>query len=241
MSARNKLVLIPNVEKSAHEKWTADRDLLDVPCPSRIVICGRPNAGKTSLIHNLILKAHPYYERIFLMHPALKKFDEEEDEEDEQSDDELSIPEYDNINYQPLFEFPIPKFFNNGSKKQLLIVDDVEIRTINKEQKKRLNKIISYASSHYNLTVIISSQDIYSQIPPCVLRFANFVVIWRFNDLRYTRMMLDSIGVSKKDKDQIIDEMKDYGNHEFLVVDNTLDSPHKYRRNGYIKVLTDCC
>jgi hypothetical protein len=228
--------LFPNKQKKNHELWGEGRDLLNIPCPSRIVLAGKPNSGKTSIILNIILKAKPHYQKIWLMHPALKSSEDESDVEDEDISDE--IPEYSMIDYTPLYEWPVPKFFDNGYKKQLLIVDDCELRTMKKEQKKRMNKCISYASSHYNLTVVISSQDVYSQIPPCVLRFANVVAFWRFSDLRYLRMLLDNLGVPKRDKDDIIDEIRNYGTHDFLLIDHTENAPAKYRKNAYIPVLT---
>jgi hypothetical protein len=235
----SQIVLFTNKQKKHHENWYAGRDLLNLPCPSRIVMAGKPNSGKTSIILNMILKAQPHYERIFLMHPALKS-NETSDSDDEDDDDVVDeVPEYDHIDYEPLYEFPHPKFFDNGCKKQLLVIDDTELRTMKKEQKKRLNKVVSYSSSHYNLSIIVSSQDIYSQIPPCILRFANAVILWRFSDLRYMRMLLDNVGINKNHKEAIINEMDNYGLHDYLMVDNTLDTPARYRKNGYVKVLTN--
>ena len=50
----NTLVLIKNDDKALHETWSDDRDLLNIPCPSRIAIIGLPNVGKSTLILNFI-------------------------------------------------------------------------------------------------------------------------------------------------------------------------------------------
>ena len=224
------LTLITNPDKKYNETWEPERDFMNFPCPSRIVLCGSPNVGKSTIIINLILKAKPFYKRIFLMHPMLMI-----EEDDEDGDDVEVVKEYKHIDYEAIYEFPNPKFFNNGCKKQLLIIDDKELRTLPKEQKARLNKILSYASSHYNLSVVVACQDSFGQLPVCVLRFCNVIVIWRFNDLNYLRMLLLRCGVSgKKCQDAIINELKDYDKHDCIVCDYTENTPAKYRKNFYI-------
>lgn len=223
--------IINNPDKKHNEVWTPDRDMMNFPNPARIVCCGRPSVGKTNTILNILLKANPPYKKIFLMHPALTTNDS-----DDEQDDECKVPEYKYIDYEPLYEMPAPTFFKNNQGKTILIIDDVELKSLDKVQKKRLNKVISYASSHYNMSVIISTQDSFSQIPPCVFRFSNIFVIWRYNDLLYLNMLLNRSGISKSTSQKIIKLMEGFDLHDSLCIDNTSDSPAKYRKNFYLKL-----
>jgi hypothetical protein len=226
------IVILNNPDKKRNETWTPGRDLMNFPCPSRICMCGKPNSGKTNAILNILLKADPKYEKIYLLHPALLNNDGDDDDDA----DECKVPEYKHIDYEPLYEIPAPTFFKTNSGKTMLIIDDVELKTIDKIQKKRLNKVVSYASSHYNMTIIISTQDSFSTLPPCVLRFCNVFILWRFNDLLYMKMLLNRAGVAKKTAERVIEEMEQYTLHDNFCIDATLDSPAKYRKNFYLEL-----
>ena len=230
-----KLVLFPNPCKKDHESWKDGRDLMNYPCPSRICLLSAPGRGKTTNVLNLILKAQPHYEKIFLSHPALMQADE--DEEDVDEDD--VVKEYTGIDYIPIYDIPTPKYFDNGSKKQAWILDDVELRNLNKAQKKNLNKCLSYSSTHYNLTIILAVQDPFSQALPMVMRFCNIFVLYKYNDLLYTRLILTRMGINKQHQEHILNEMKSYETHDNLVVDLSENAPHRYRKNHYSPVLKD--
>lgn len=222
------IVILENPDKKNNEAWTPDRDLMNFPCPSRIVLCGKPNSGKTNAILNILLKAEPRYEKIYLMHPSLLG-----DDTDDETDGDCKVPEYRHIDYEPLYEIPSPTFFKKNKGKSILIIDDVELKTLDKVQKKKLNKAVSYSSSHYNMTIIISTQDSFTQLPVCVLRFCNVFVLWKFNDLLYMKMLLNRAGISKRTAEKISNEMEGYNLHDNFCVDGTLDSPMKYRKNFY--------
>jgi hypothetical protein len=229
------IVVFSNPDKKAHEKFYEGRDLMDIPCPARVCLISRPNGGKSNTILNILLKAKPHFQKIFLSHPALKATEGDcSDIEDEYDD---VVQEYKHVDYTPLFEFPNPKFFDNGCTKQCLICDDLDIKNLSKEQRRRFGKILSYSSTHYNLTVLVSFQCGFSQMPVYVARFTSMVCLWRYNDLNYMRMILNRFGVGSKQLEAILEEMKNYGVHDMLVIDFSDGTPHKYRRNGYIPVL----
>lgn len=230
-----KIYVFKNPEKGCHERWEAGRSLANIPCPFRGVLFSRPNGGKTTLVLNLILQAKPHYNRIFLLHPKLRGSGDESGTDEEDTD----VPEYDSIDYEPLYEIPDHRTFNNGCSKQLLIIDDLELRTISKEQRKRLNKVASFASSHYNLSILITSQDSFSQVPASILRFMNWYCVWKYNDLTYMRMLLNRMGISGREAERIMNEMNQYGEHDFLTIDRTDGAPAVYRRNMFTPVLTE--
>lgn len=220
------LTLIKSKDKALHEKWFDDRNWGNFPCPSRLIFVGRPNSGKTTLINNIILKANPPYKKIFLSHPTLLKCDDDDDTND-------IIEEYRYLDYIPLPELPHPKYFDNGCKKQLYIIDDCDLKNLSKEQAKFLGKIVSFSSTHFNLSIIISSQNPFSQLPPSLIRFSNVFCFFRYNDLSFIKTMFNRIGIGKKNVERLLNDLSTYLEHDFLCVDYTLDSPCRFRKNLY--------
>lgn len=233
------LYVLDNPDKVSNEKWFCGRDLANIPSPFRALFLSYPSGGKTCLIQNILLKAQPYYKKIYLCHPELSTSTDDTDSEDDGSFDG-KVREYKHIDYTPLYDFPKPSFFKtDDDEKQILICDDVELRNLTKEQKKRLNKICSFASSHYNLSVIIASQDSFSQLNVALVRFMNIFCVWKYNDLNYMRMLLNRMGILKKEIDNILEHMKNYDQHDFLCIDRTPNTPFRFRKNMYMPVLTN--
>ena len=232
---KNSIILVKNKQKASHETWHGDRNLADLPCPSRILLASSPNGGKTSVCLNLIMRANPPYQKIFLSHPSLLVSGDTEPDEDGQEIDEYDdgepVEEYKSLDYIPVHGIPPPTYFDNGCKKQLWVVDDLEMKTLNKVDKANLNKCLSFASTHFNLSIIVTTQDPFTQLPVCVLRFINFACLWKYNNLSYMRMVLNRLGIGKKQTEKIIEEMAPYNTHDFLTLDNTVNAPHRFRRN----------
>jgi hypothetical protein len=192
-------------------------------------LISKPNCGKSTLIKNFLLKANPPFRKIYLAHPALRQYD---DDIDDTIPDDV-VKEYKELDYIPLNRIPPPKFFDNGCKKQCLILDDLELKNISKEEKSYLNKILSYSSTHYNLTIMTSSQDTISQMPVSVLRFCNVFCLWNYSELNYMTIILTRIGIGKKRREKVLNVMSKFGPHDFLMLDYTVDSPAMVRKNGY--------
>ena len=55
-------------------------------------------------------------------------------------------------------EFPPIEFFD-GSQKTLVIIDDVEYSSMNKEQQGRMNKLVRYGSSHKKFNIVLYSSE----------------------------------------------------------------------------------
>ena len=226
------ICLFENKDKKFNEFWTEDRDLANFPNPSRILVCSKPNSGKTTLVLNLILKQNPPFRKIYLLHPDLKNTLDDDDE------DEMKVKEYDSIDFIPLYGIPDPVYFKPVDKKdamtkKLLIIDDMELKTLNKDEKKRLNKVLSFSSSHYNMSVFTTSQDVFSQIPVSLIRFCNVFITYPYSSINYNQMLLNRFGIPKKLQEKVIDEMKGYGVHDSLCIDRTENSPCSFRKNLY--------
>ena len=231
------IVLFPNSDKKHNEKWTIGRDLANFPNPARILICSKPSCGKSTTVLNLILRQDPPFRKIYLMHPDLKRTMEDGDDDP----DEETVKEYSSIDFIPLYGIPDPVYFKpvdekDAKTKRLLICDDMELKTLNKDEKKRLNKVLSYSSSHYNMTVIITSQDIFTQLNVAVVRFCNVFIVYPYSSINYNQMILNRFGIGKKLSEKIIDEMKNYGMHDSICIDRTEGSPAPFRKNIYQKI-----
>jgi AAA+ ATPase superfamily predicted ATPase len=234
----NKLVLFTIKDKVGNEKWTPDRSLINYPVPSRILICSKPSSGKTSLILNIILNAKPYYKKIYLMHQALKNMDISPDGDDGVDEEaEEAVSEYASIDYIPLYDIPSPNFFKDDDNvKKLLVIDDIDLKHLSKQEKHNIGKILSYSSSHYNMTVIIALQDLFQQATVSIARFCNVFTVFPYADITYNRMLLNRMGISGKLSDKIINELKEYRIHDNITIDYTENSPARYRKNIFIKL-----
>ena len=226
------IVLIQNKDKKHNEFWTEGRDLANFPNPSRILICSKPSCGKSTTVLNLILRQDPPFQKIYLLHPDLKNTMDDDDE------DEMKVQEYESIDFIPLYGIPDPVYFKpidkkDAKTKRLLVIDDMELKTLNKDEKKRLNKVLSFSSSHYNMTVVTTSQDIFTQLNVALVRFCNVFIVYPYSSINYNQMIMNRFGISKKLQEKIIDEMKGYGVHDSICIDRTENSPCPFRKNLY--------
>jgi len=49
-----RLLYVPSIDKNFTEKWTKNRDPLNIP-GMRIILCGKPGCSKTMMIKNIIM------------------------------------------------------------------------------------------------------------------------------------------------------------------------------------------
>ena len=212
---KNKLFYLPNKDKSNHEKWHKGRDLLNIPKPARIVLIGNPNSGKSNYIKNLILRADPPYQKIYLLHPD----DESKDYDDLGEDEIIKLEDI------PDIDFCDPK------KKNLLIIDDINLANLKKDQRSRLDRITGYCSTHRNLSVFLTSQDMFN-IPPSVRRNASVFILYKnCPDLASLATVASRTGLNSKKLFDIFQKCKN--TRDSIMVDLTPNSPSKLRINGY--------
>ncbi len=214
------LMYINNNEKSNHEKWSDihGRDMLNFPKPYRIILAGGVNSSKTSTVLNIIARAFPVFENIYLLHCGGKY-----------------TTEYDAIDYTLLDSIPSPddeRF--NGKKKHLLIIEDKCFEDISKTEKKNLNRLFGYVSTHKNTSIIMTAQNFFD-IPPSIRRMSNIFILWKILDRDLLGVLGRRVGYCKND---MIALANDYFVHyrDSLWFDNTQDSPYPIRSNGYTEI-----
>lgn len=224
MSLPKKIIALPNRDKKFHEKWDAGRDLLNITHPFRALFLGPPNCGKSTTVKNILLRADPPFEEIFVIHCDPEFTQEYDDLYNYNSKGERD----DGI--QLLKDIPAPEDFE-GLVKTLVICDDLELKELSKDQRRALDRLFGFVSTHKNISVCLCSQDPFN-VPPIVRRCSNLFVLWRLVDMDSMAMTTRKTGLEsgtlKRIFNKLMTEPKDS-----LWIDLTEKSPAKLRRNGY--------
>ena len=234
----DKLKVIDNPEKKLAGHWQEGDDLIDFPRPFRWAILGSVSCGKTSLVLNYLVKSKPL-DNIFVLHP--QTYNPNVSQEDEAKNqniivEDVAIPEYDGVTYYGMAYLPSMTFFDNiASKRNLLIIDDIDLCSMMKKRREireeRLNKLFSYVSSHKNLTIIVSSQDASSQLPSFVLKMCNVITVYQVRDQYIMQTLARKLSVSYKRLQKLMKLCKK--KHDAITFDYTDDSPAELRLNIY--------
>lgn len=211
MRLPNELLALPNADKKFHEKWKDSRNMLNIPHPFRCVCLGPPNCGKSNVVKNLLIRAKPAFEQVFVIHcdPGYTK-------------------EYDDIGGILLNDIPTPEQWE-GKVKTLCVLDDLEFKGMNKDQKRNLDRLFGFVSTHKNISCILCSQDPFN-VPPIVRRCSNLWVLWKCCDLDAMATCARKTGF--KNFNTIFNQLKIDG-HNSLWLDMTEKTPYPMRKNGY--------
>lgn len=209
----DKIIPIKNKDKLWHESWHKNRNLLDIPHPYRGVILGPPGVGKSTTVKNLLVRAKPEFEEIYLIHCDVE-----------------NTKEYDDLDVEKLQEIPEPSEWS-GERKTLVILDDLEFKLMPKDQKRCLDRLYGYCSTHLNISVVLCAQDSFN-VPPSVRRCASLWILWKISDIDSLMTIARKCGMKTSHFKMIFDRlMKDH--HDSLWIDLSKGSPMKHRKNGY--------
>ena len=209
------LLAIKNADKEGwYERWNKKRDLLNIIHPMRGVFLGPPHTGKSTTIKNIILRADPPFERVICVHC-----------------DWEGTEEWDDIGAEMRGDIPHPTEFSGNKIKTAVIIDDVELKQMSKDQKSNLDRMFGFVSSHCRVSVFLTSQDSFNVLP-CVRRCANLWVLWRIRDIDSAMCLARKAGI-KRDQFNYIFDNYIHNLHDSLWLDHTLNSPAPIRINGY--------
>ena len=211
----NKIIPLPNPDKAFHEKWYEGRNMLNIPHPFRCVCLGPPNVGKTTIVKNLLLRAKPEFEEVVVIHC-----------------DGGYTKEYNDLgdSVEMLSEIPAPEDWE-GETKTLVVLDDLEFKGMNKDQKRNLDRLFGYVSTHKNISCILCSQDAFN-VPPIVRRCSNLWVLWRCPDLDAMSVCARKTGLRADNFNYIFNKLM-LDQKDSLWIDMTDKTPYKMRKNGY--------
>lgn len=212
-SLPNHILALPNRDKAFHEEWTPGRNMLNFTHPYRAVVMGPPNVGKSTVVKNLLLRADPPFERVFVVHcdPAFTQ-------------------EYVDISGEMLDSIPAPEDWG-GEEKALVVLDDLEYKTMAKDQRHNLDRLFGFASTHKNISVILCSQDPFN-IPPIVRRCSNLWILWKSSDMDSMATVARKSGIKKAGFMSIFEHLLTQS-RDSLWIDMTEKSPYPLRKNGF--------
>jgi len=212
MSLPNTIIPISNSDKKGWtEAWTPNRNLLNIPHPYRCILIGPPSSGKSTAIKNMLIRAKPPFEEIMITHYNNESSEYADITED--IDDTL----------------PDPLGFDNEAKR-CLIIEDLNLKMLQPEESKKLNRLCGYTSSHCNLTIFITCQN-YSDLNASIRRMANLFVIFRNPDISSMSTLANRVGLSRKQMGEHLIALRQP--HDSLWIDLTRNTPKKIRINGF--------
>jgi hypothetical protein len=126
-----------------------------------------------------------------------------------------------------LVEVPDPNWWP-GDVKSLVILDDLEYKTMNKTQKRNVDRLFGYVSTHKNVSVALTSQDPFN-IFPIVRRCADLWVLWKTKDIDSVATIARKAGLMP---DQLRNIFKKFKLRDSLWIDHTPGTPYPLRVNG---------
>lgn len=213
--SENTISVYKNKDKDGwQENWYQGRNWLNFPFPCRIIISANPGSGKTNMIKNILAKAKPYYQRIFLCHY------------------DIDTSEYDDVKVIKLREIPPAKSeFFESKYKSCLIIDDHEFEYMTKEQRQNLDRLWGYTSTHLGLTCICATQNFFN-LPAFLRRMSDVFFIWKGStDLDSLYAIGRKLGLNKEEFKSIMNRCK--GKFDNICFDLTNNSPCRVRLNVY--------
>lgn len=219
MDLPNKIIPIHNPDKEFHESWFDGRNLLNIPHPFRAVLLGPPNVGKSTTCKNILLRADPEFEEVFVVHC-----------------DGDYTEEYDDLDSCTILErIPAPDEWE-GAVKTLVILEDLEFKFMDRQQKRNLDRLFGFVSTHKNISVILCAQDTFN-VPAIVRRCANLWVLWKCSDLDEMSNCARRTSMKPLTFKKIFQKFIT-GPKDSLWIDMSERSPHRLRKNGFTKIRT---
>ena len=231
---KKKMYPFLSTDKGFEERWTPGRDPMALPKPFRIVLSGAPSTGKTRTAKNLILRGG--FKKVFVLH------------------EDPNTREYDCCGATILTQLPPNEYWMRGGHSEdsaseddtdsddddeqkerepmCLVIDDICYASqFNKIQSARLNRACGFISSHFNLSLILSSQD-FTELPPIARRCANYFVIWKPTCLDNLNTIGRRVGyTSQQMRDLYDNHVKNY--EDSIMFDKSVRSPYPLRLNFY--------
>ena len=216
---KNEIIRLPNVDKGDWvEKWNMDTHGFDTLVhPFKACLIGRPNSGKTTVMHNLFLRiqmSNKPFQTLLIIQPSTSK-------EHDILDPTIT-----------LFDIPeIESIVSEDNGKTLIIIDDFDMSKLDTNQKRNLSMLFRYISSHHNISVMLSYQSFFD-IPTIIRKTCNYFFIWKTNNVDELGTIAKRTGYNKKTFQSIFNKyIKD--KHDFLVIDQQIDPEFELRKNLY--------
>jgi hypothetical protein len=208
-----KFYAFPNVDKEFQEPID-EHNPANLAKSYRAIFCGSCSCGKSTTVQNLICQANPPFDRIVILH------------------NDPNSQEYGLIDAEYIEELPPIEFWDK-KKKNLLIIEDVDMKNMKKEQKSLLDRYFGSYSSHNNISIMLTSQTAF-QVPPNIRRMASHVFLWKSPDLHSVSLLSSKFNLRKDDLARIF---RHFEQHDSLMIDST--RKHKLYKNLFQPLYID--
>jgi hypothetical protein len=214
------LAIFTNPEKDGHSKSS---NPLIPDWPFRLFACGPPNSGKRVQILNLILALPKYPDKITIIH-----LDQNTDEYRDLEAGSIKGDEGVEI-YSPE-EVPSFEYFD-GDKRNLLIIDEVNMDALSKKQLSTVERLFGHASTHRNLSIILCYQQ-FHKVPTAIRRGCNHYILFKNIDENELGQTANRVGTPVETLKEIFADIL-RSPHDSLWIDLTAEqgSPYRYRLN----------
>jgi len=224
------IIAFKNGDKPTEELWNAHRarDIGNFPNPSRILLLGPPNVGKSTLVKNLIIHQRPRFDEVFVIHlDAGVSRDYDDLEPTAMLDDVPPLAFWSDL---PDTKSDDEKGSGSGRRiKRCVVVDDLEMTHAHKERAKNLGILFRYASSHKNMTVYMCHQSAMN-VPLLIRIMSNVWVIWRPRGRNELTLIENRVGLPADELATIFDAVAPDA-RDSICVDMTLNTPAPLRLN----------
>jgi GTPase SAR1 family protein len=179
------IIILPNVDKGSwvesYDEKTHGFDIL--VHPFKLCLSGRPNAGKTLLMHNLFLRIQTSskpFDTLIVIQPSTS------------SEHDILDPTI------ILNDIPdIEGLVNDKLGKTLIIIDDFDLTKISKIQQRNISLLFRYISSHHNISVMLSYQSFFD-IPTIIRKCSNYFILYKTNNKDEISLIAKRVGYDKK-------------------------------------------
>ena len=200
-----KIYIFENKDKETFRESPDKNNIGNFICPFRMILCSSPNRGKTNLTKNVILQQNPPFERIIVYH-----IDE-------------TTNEYSDLDCEIITELPDDYSVYNTDRKTLIIFEDIPFEFLSKKEKKKANDLLTYFSTHKNISLIMSTHHPFS-ISPSFRSKANIMILWKNMNAKPLYEIAQRMNIQRKIIDYVFDNICT-GHFDNLCIDNSGSGP----------------
>ena len=217
----HKLVVFRNEDKDCgnwSESWRKpkNRNIGMLPHSFRLLALGAVSRGKSNTLKNLFLthqgSSRPFRE-LYICTCSL------------QSKEWLDLDPTGIMNELPGVDFFNPKL------KTCLIIDDFELTRLSTAERRKLSTLFRFVSSHRNVSIMLGYQSFFD-VNPIARKCANVFLVYRPTSIGELNTIANRVGLSADDINYIFDHICT-GAYDSLMVDNSVGSPARLRKNVY--------
>ena len=210
------------------ETWTPKRaqDLSNVPSPFRALLIGPPGGGKSTVALNLLIHQRKRFDELYVIHEDYRE-------------DGTGSTEYDHADpTQSLSDVPTLEYWNEVCAgddpdgppvKRLVILDDLELTSANRDRLRNLAILFRYVSTHKGMSVILCHQSFFD-LPGVIKKCSNAFILWKPRSNSEYALLDNRCGLPKGSLRALFRDVAP-GDRDSIMVDHTAGSPAPLRLN----------